>query len=182
VPGSRLKKDKGKRIKDETEKIRVRGSRLTFSRLKLKTGLRFPGIIGWRRFSTSHSHGSPGKCERAGPIGGAGADTRPSHHRCRADLPPESHRPRLASRMIAPILGHEGRFQTPLRFLFQVTSALLSLKVFAACANFPAASDYPKRGFARAKTPRTPSPEVNFFAAFASLREIFRVWLRLLPR
>jgi hypothetical protein len=34
------------------------------------------------------------------------------------------------------------------------------LKVLAACANFPPARGYPKRGFARAKTLRTPSPEV----------------------
>jgi hypothetical protein len=44
------------------------------------------------------------------------------------------------------------------------------------------ARGYPKRGFARAKTPRTPSPEVNFFAAFAPLREIFRVLIAAPPR
>jgi len=33
----------------------------------------------------------------------------------------------------------------------------------------------PKRGFARAKTPRTPVRKFNFFAAFAPLREIFRL-------
>jgi len=38
--------------------------------------------------------------------------------------------------------------------------ALQCLKIFAACANFPVARGYPKRGFARVKTPRTLSPEV----------------------
>jgi hypothetical protein len=38
--------------------------------------------------------------------------------------------------------------------------ALQCLKIFAACANFPVARGHPKQGFARAKTPRTPSPEV----------------------
>jgi hypothetical protein len=38
--------------------------------------------------------------------------------------------------------------------------ALRYVKVFGAYANFPVACGYPKRGFPRAKTPRTPSPEV----------------------
>jgi hypothetical protein len=38
--------------------------------------------------------------------------------------------------------------------------ALLYIEVFAACANFLVVRGYPKQGFARAKTPRTTSPEV----------------------
>jgi len=59
----------------------------------------------------------------------------------------------------------------PCRELF-AAFALQYVKVLAACANFPLARGYPKWGFAPAKTP---SPEVYFFAAFAPLREVFRV-------
>ncbi len=44
----------------------------------LRTRLRFPRIINWRRFSTSHRHGSPGESERAGAVRCAGADIGPA--------------------------------------------------------------------------------------------------------
>jgi hypothetical protein len=58
--------------------------------------------------------------------------------------------------------------------------ALQCLKIFAACANFPVARGYPKRGFARAKNAKSGS--LIFFAAFAPLREIFRVLDAAQPR
>jgi len=39
-------------------------------------------------------------------------------------------------------------------------SALLCIEIFAPCANVPVARGSAKNGIARAKTPRTPSPEV----------------------
>jgi hypothetical protein len=69
---------------------------------------------------------------------------------------------RLAHRLPRNRFDFE-KFNRPQRThrpLSSASFALLSLKVFAACANFPVAGGYPKIGFTRAKTPSTPSPEV----------------------
>jgi hypothetical protein len=57
-------------------------------------------------------------------------------------------------------------------------SVPLCLKVFAAC-EFSDVSKSRTGRFTRAKTPRTPSLERFSFAAFAPLREIFRVLVGL---
>jgi hypothetical protein len=53
---------------------------------------------------------------------------------------------------------------------------LLSMTISAACANFPGTEDPSDSDVPRAKTPTTPSSEINFFSlrALRSLREIFR--------
>jgi hypothetical protein len=56
--------------------------------------------------------------------------------------------------------------------------ALVCLKVFGACANFPRTQDSGTQMFTRAKTPRTQSSESVFLASFAPLREKIRIWLR----
>jgi hypothetical protein len=55
----------------------------------------------------------------------------------------------------------------------------IAIKFSQLAQMFPAAGR--KQGFARAKTPRTPSPEFSFFAAFAPLREILGVLVAGLP-
>jgi hypothetical protein len=61
--------------------------------------------------------------------------------------------------------------------------ALQCLKIFAACANFPVACGYPKRGFcSRQDAKNAKSRSLIFFAAFAPLLEIFRVLDAAQPR
>jgi hypothetical protein len=73
-----------------------------------------------------------------------------------------------------------GQFSlAPVRFahlaLNGAPSAPYELKVFAASVNFPMVRNYRTRRFTRGKAPRAPSSETFSFAAFASLREIFRI-------
>jgi hypothetical protein len=72
----------------------------------------------------------------------------------------------------------------PVQILFRRDELWIAIhENLHAFANFPAARRFQKRRFARAKTPRTPSPEKCIsFAAFAPLREIFRLLVAALPR
>jgi hypothetical protein len=63
-----------------------------------------------------------------------------------------------------------------------VLFVLLSLKVFAACANFPVVRGYQNGDLLAPRRQERQVRKFNFFAAFAPLREIIRVLVAARPR
>jgi hypothetical protein len=67
-------------------------------------------------------------------------------------------------------------------FFFFVNFVLLSLTVFAACANFPVVRGYQNGDLLAPRRQERQVRKFNFFAAFAPLREIIRVLVAAAPR